>query len=65
MHAGETKNLQVLLSALRARFIALVISFQPTVTLTTCDEQEGEIRQLAVAVFSGYVKHATKSAMSC
>lgn len=49
--SGEEKNLSGLSYALRARVVALVIIFLPTVTLTTCDEQAGEIGKAVLAVF--------------
>lgn len=58
----EEENLSALPSALRARVIALVIIFLPSVTLTTCDEQAGEIRKVVVAVFN---VHAAMSTLSC
>lgn len=48
------------MSALRARVIALVIIFPPTVMLTICDELVGEIRKVVVAVFAVHVEHAAE-----
>lgn len=58
----EEQNLSALLSTLRARVIALVIIFLPSVMLRTCDGQAGEIRKVVVAVFT---VHAAKSTLSC